>query len=79
MSKLRYGLQFCSQVRTKIDDPTNQNIKAIQIAQNKMLRMLEGVSLKELVDCCNHAMFEYVLSTCTFSFNMHVLFTFTFS
>ena len=27
--------------------PENQNMKATQIAQNKMLRMLEGVSLKE--------------------------------
>ena len=49
MSKLRYGLQFCSQVRTKRDDPTNQNMKAIQVAQNKMLRMVEGISLKEHV------------------------------
>ena len=43
---LRYGLQLCNQVRSKSDDPTNQNMKAAQIAQNKMLRML-GVSLKE--------------------------------
>ena len=47
MSKLRYGLQFISFVRTKNDDPTNINIKAIQVAQNKMLRMVEGVSLKD--------------------------------
>ena len=47
MSKLRYGLQFCSQVRTRTEDPINQNVKAMQIAQNKMLQMLEGVSLKD--------------------------------
>ena len=47
MSKLRYGLQFCCQVRTKSDDPINQNMKSVQIAQNKMLRMIEGVSLKD--------------------------------
>ena len=49
MSKLRYGLQLCNQVRVKHDDPENQNMKTAQIAQNKMLRMLEGVSLKEHV------------------------------
>ena len=47
MSKLRYGLQLCNQVRTKKEDPENQNMKAAQVAQNKMLRMLDGVSLKE--------------------------------
>ena len=31
----------------KRDDPENQNMKATQIAQNKMLRMLDGVSLKD--------------------------------
>ena len=49
MSKLRYGLQFCSQVRTISTDPINQNMKSIQVAQNKMLRMIEGVSLKDHV------------------------------
>ena len=47
MSKLRYGLQLCNQVRVRKEDPENQNMKAAQIAQNKMMRMLEGVSLKE--------------------------------
>ena len=31
----------------KPEDPENQNMKAAQVAQNKMLRMLDGVSLKE--------------------------------
>ena len=47
MSKLRYGLQLCNQVRVKPEDPENQNMKAAQIAQNKMIRMLDGVTLKE--------------------------------
>ena len=47
MAKLRYGLQLCNQVRIKPEDHENQNIKAAQVAQNKMLRMLDGVSLKE--------------------------------
>ena len=47
MSKLRYSLQLCNQVRTKPEDPTNQNMKSAQVAQNKMLRMLDCVSLKD--------------------------------
>ena len=47
MSKLRYGLQLCNQVRVKASDSLNSNMKAVQVAQNKMLRMLEGISLKE--------------------------------
>ena len=47
MSKLRYGLQLCNKVRTQIEDPLNANMKAAQIAQNKMIRMVEGVSLKD--------------------------------
>ena len=31
----------------KPEDPENQNMKTAQVAQNKMLRMLDGVSLKE--------------------------------
>ena len=49
MSKLRYGLQLCNQVRTKQDDPTNTNMKNAQTAQNKMLRMLDRVTLKDHV------------------------------
>ena len=47
MSKLRYGLQLCNQVRLKSDDPTNNLMEAAQVAQNKMLRMLDRVTLKE--------------------------------
>ena len=49
MSKLRSGLQLCNQVRVKKEDPENLNMKATQVAQNKMLRMVDGVSLKEHV------------------------------
>ena len=47
MSKLRYGLQLCNQVRTKLEDPSNSQMNSIQLAQNKMLRMLDRVSLKD--------------------------------
>ena len=49
MSKLRYGLQLCNQVRTKTEDPTNSLMKSVQVAQNKMLRMLDRISLKDHV------------------------------
>ena len=49
MSKLRYGLQLCNQVRLTPDDPSNALMNAVQIAQKKMLRMLDRVSLKDHV------------------------------
>ena len=49
MSKLRYGLNLCNRVRISADDPTNKFMKEVQICQNKMLRMLDRVSLKEHV------------------------------
>ena len=49
MSKLRYGLQLCNQVRLKPDDPTNCLIDSVQVEQNKMLRMLDRVSIKDHV------------------------------
>ena len=49
MSPVSPILQLCNQVRTKQDDPSNTNMKTAQTAQNKMLRMLDRVSLKEHV------------------------------
>ena len=49
MSKLRYGLQLCNQVRLNPEDTSNILIEAVQVSQNKMLRMLDRVSLKDLV------------------------------
>ena len=49
MAKLRYGLQLCNQVRTKQEDPSNLQMEAIQVTQNKMLRMLDRVTLKDHV------------------------------
>ena len=40
MSKARYGLQLCGQVRTDISDPHNCNLQSLQRAQNKMLRVI---------------------------------------
>ena len=48
MSKLRYGLQLCNKVRINEEEMSNQNMKSTQIAMNKMVRMVEGASLKEV-------------------------------
>ena len=47
MSKLRYGLQLCSNIRLKDSDPTSTNLKDVQIAQNKLLRLLDNSSIME--------------------------------
>ena len=47
MSKLRYGLELCYKVRTTSEEPENVNMKAVQVAQNKIMRMLDRVSMKE--------------------------------
>ena len=47
MSKLRYGLQLCNQVRVKSEDPSNTLMDSVQSAQNKMLRMLDRVKLED--------------------------------
>ena len=40
MSKLRYGLQLCTNTRIVETEPCNGNIKSVQIAQNKLMRLL---------------------------------------
>ena len=47
MTKLRYGLQLCNQVRIINEDPTNSLMDAVQVSHNKMLRMLDRISLKD--------------------------------
>ena len=47
MSKLRNGLQLCNKVRIEKEETSNANMKSVQIAMNKMVRMVEGVSLKQ--------------------------------
>ena len=47
MSKLRYGLQLCSRVRCEENEPKTNNMRIAQIAQNKMLRFLDGSRLKD--------------------------------
>ena len=47
ISKLRYGLQLCNKVRIQEEDKSSANMKSAQIAMKKMVRMMDGVSLKE--------------------------------
>jgi len=44
-SKLRYGLQLCTEVRLSEDQPKNQVVTMVQRAQNKMLRVVDGAQI----------------------------------
>ena len=48
-SKIRYWLQLYGIVRKSILDPVSSDIKAIQLAQNKILRYLNGIKLLDKV------------------------------
>ena len=47
MSKIRYGLQLYGKVRMTAEDATRGDIQALQKAQNDLLRMLNGTSVKD--------------------------------
>ena len=49
ISKLRYGLQLCTRVKITNQDPTSGNMKALQITQNRMLRLLNGSRIKDKI------------------------------
>ena len=51
-SKLRYGLQLCSNVRIIEDETKNAHIKKAQLAQNKILRLLDNSTLKDRKSTC---------------------------
>ena len=46
-SKLRYGLQLYAKVRMNLQDQLNPNIEKLQVAQNKLARVLENVNLSD--------------------------------
>ena len=46
-SKLRYGLQLYAKVRTNMLDPINPNMNKLQVAQNKLARVLDNVKLTD--------------------------------
>ena len=49
ISKLRYGLQLCTKVGLSNQDPVSTNMKALQVTQNRMLRLLNGSRIKDRV------------------------------
>ena len=49
VSKLRYGLQLCTKVRLTTSESTTANMKALQLTQNRLLRMLNGSKIKDKV------------------------------
>ena len=48
-SKIRYGVQLLGKTRLKNEDVQNEDLKCIQQIQNKMLRFLNKVALKDHV------------------------------
>ena len=48
-SKIRYGLQLLGKVRWNENDTLTQDLKNIQLTQNKMLRLLNGTKLIDKV------------------------------
>ena len=48
-SKIRYGVQLLGKVRLNESDPTNNDLKAIQVVQNKLARILNGVKLSDKI------------------------------
>jgi hypothetical protein len=47
VSKLRYGLQHYSEVRTSNEQPTSQIVKELQKSQNKLLGVLTGKKISD--------------------------------
>ena len=48
-SKLRYGIQLCTQVRVKKEDRKSYNMKTLQMAQNKLLRVMNNCRIKDRI------------------------------
>ena len=49
VSKIRYGLQLIGKVRLSNDDTTQGDIEAIQMVQNKMVRLINGCRLLDKI------------------------------
>ena len=48
-SKLRYGIALFANTRTKAEDPITCNMRELQCAQNRLLRLLEGCRIKDRI------------------------------
>ena len=49
VSKIRYGLQLLGKVRLTGQDPENEDLREIQLVQNKLLRSLNGTKLRDKI------------------------------
>ena len=49
-SKIRYGLQLMGNVRTRFEDPQQQDLLSIQKIQNKLLQTLNNVKLIDRIN-----------------------------
>ena len=49
ISKLRYGLQLCTRVRLTNSDATTATMKALQLTQNRMLRLINNSKIKDMI------------------------------
>ena len=49
VSKLRYGLQLCTKVRTQESDLIPASLKSLQLTQNRMLRVLNGTKISDKI------------------------------
>ena len=49
ISKLRYGLQLCSKVQLTIEETKSMAMKTLQLAQNRLLRLLNNSRVKDRV------------------------------
>ena len=49
MSKLRYGLQLCSEVRLTNEDKKPFIMKELQLTQNRMLRLINNSKIKDKI------------------------------
>ena len=49
VSKLRYGLQLCVKVQANEEETRSTSLKALQLTQNRMLRVINGTKIKDRV------------------------------
>ena len=50
VSKLRYGLQLCSKVRFTEEEPNTKCMKSLQLTQNRLLRALNNLRVKDKIN-----------------------------
>ena len=49
ISKLRYGLQLCTKIRLNESEKNQENMKSLQLTQNRMLSAIGGTKIKDKI------------------------------